>query len=59
MTLYITQLTFYHRDPLTDVDLDVLKAQVVQYTCLQAVTVFWTECQSERVLDQLMEEDIC
>ena len=49
MTLYKTQLVFYHRDPLTAVDQNVLKTQVVQYTCLQGLTVFWTECLQEKI----------
>jgi hypothetical protein len=56
MTLYKTQLTFYHRDPLTVIDQNVLKTQVVQYTCLQTVKVFWTECRQVQVSEEELEE---
>jgi len=56
VTLYKTQLTFYHRDPLTAVDRNVLKTQVLQYSCLQTVSVFWVECQQVRVSEDTLED---
>jgi hypothetical protein len=56
VTLYKTQLTFYHRDPLTVIDRNVLKTQVLQFTCLQTVTVFWVECEQSRVSEDTLED---
>lgn len=56
VTLYKTQLTFYHRDPLTANDQKMLKTQVIQYTCLQTVSVFWVECEQSQVSMNTLED---
>ena len=58
MTLYRTQITFYHRDVLTEVDQSVLISQASQYACLNEVLVYWIECKQEPVTEEVLEEEI-
>jgi hypothetical protein len=56
VTFYKTHLTFYHRDTLTVIDQNVWKTQVLQYTCLQIVMVFWVECEQNEVSEGALED---
>jgi hypothetical protein len=52
VTLYRTQLTFYHNELLSEVDKSVLIGQVSQYAGLNEVLVYWITC-----LQALVSED--
>jgi len=52
VTLYRTQITFYHNELLSEVDLSVLMSQVSQYAGLNEVLVYWITCKQATVTEQ-------
>ncbi len=56
MTLYMTQLTVYHGDRLTEVDKSVLLGQVGKYACVNQVRVYGMECKQVEVSVQELRE---
>ena len=64
VTLYRTQITFYHNELLTAVDKSVLMGQVSQYAGLNEVLVYWISCKQAMVSEQdlkaeSVEEEDC
>ena len=57
MTLYRTQISFYHSKLLTEVDLSVLMGQVSQYAGLNEVLVYWITSTQARVTEQDLREE--
>ena len=56
MTLYRTQILFFHNEPLTEVDKSVLMGKVSQYAGLNEVLVYWITCKQVRVTEQELKE---
>ena len=56
VTLYKTQITFYHNELLTEVDKSVLMGQVNQYAGLNEVLVYWITCKQAQVTEQELKK---
>jgi len=56
MTLYKTQIMFFHNEPLTEMDKSVLMGKVNQHAGLNEILIYWIICRQAQVTEQELKE---